>query len=82
MVKSSYTITETNFMKLAIAMGRQGLGKVCPNPSVGCVIVKEGHIIAKSRTADGGRPHAETEAVITSYSIHYTKLYEILLFCC
>jgi len=40
-------------MRSALNLARQGLGRVWPNPSVGCVIVKSGHVIARSRTADG-----------------------------
>lgn len=50
-------------MALALSLGRRGLGRVWPNPAVGCVIVKEGRVIARGRTADGGRPHAETVAL-------------------
>lgn len=50
-------------MKNAIALARQGLGRCAPNPSVGCVIVKDNHVIARARTADQGRPHAETQAL-------------------
>lgn len=50
-------------MALAIALGRQGLGRTWPNPSVGCVVVKDGRIIGRARTADGGAPHAEPQAL-------------------
>ncbi|MCB2111260.1 MAG: bifunctional diaminohydroxyphosphoribosylaminopyrimidine deaminase/5-amino-6-(5-phosphoribosylamino)uracil reductase RibD, partial [Rhodobacteraceae bacterium] len=50
-------------MSLALALGRRGLGRVWPNPAVGCVIVREGRIVGRGRTADGGRPHAETVAL-------------------
>jgi diaminohydroxyphosphoribosylaminopyrimidine deaminase/5-amino-6-(5-phosphoribosylamino)uracil reductase len=50
-------------MRLALALGRRGLGRVWPNPSVGCVIVADGRIVGRGRTADGGRPHAETIAL-------------------
>lgn len=50
-------------MALAIALGRQGLGRTWPNPSVGCVIVKDGRIVGRARTADGGVPHAEPQAL-------------------
>src|SRR5213076_2861330 len=33
------------------------------NPAVGCVIVREGRVIARGRTQDGGRPHAEADAL-------------------
>ncbi len=50
-------------MRQAIELAAQGLGRVAPNPSVGCVIVKNGKIIGHARSADGGRPHAETQAL-------------------
>lgn len=51
------------YMRSALAIARQGLGRVWPNPTVGCVLVKNGHVVARSRTADGGRPHAEVIAL-------------------
>lgn len=50
-------------MALALALGRRGMGRVWPNPAVGCVIVKDGQIVGRGHTADGGRPHAETIAL-------------------
>lgn len=50
-------------MRSALNLARTGLGRTAPNPSVGCVIVKNGTILARARTADTGRPHAETMAL-------------------
>lgn len=50
-------------MRSALALARTGLGRVWPNPAVGCVIVKSGHVVGRGRTADSGRPHAETIAL-------------------
>lgn len=50
-------------MRLALTLGRRGLGQVWPNPAVGCVIVKDGRILGRGWTAVGGRPHAETQAL-------------------
>ena len=50
-------------MALALSLGRRGQGRTWPNPAVGCVIVKDGHIIGRGWTADGGRPHAEPQAL-------------------
>lgn len=50
-------------MRHALALAARGLGRVWPNPSVGCVVVKNGRVIGRGRTADGGRPHAETQAL-------------------
>jgi diaminohydroxyphosphoribosylaminopyrimidine deaminase / 5-amino-6-(5-phosphoribosylamino)uracil reductase len=51
------------FMALALTLGRRGLGHTWPNPAVGAVIVKDGVILARGWTQDGGRPHAEVEAL-------------------
>lgn len=54
---------DEHYMRSSIALGRTGLGRTASNPSVGCVLVKDGVVIARARTADGGRPHAETGAL-------------------
>ncbi len=54
---------DARFMALALSLGRRGMGRVWPNPAVGCVIVQNGIIVGRARTADGGRPHAETQAL-------------------
>ena len=50
-------------MRAALVLARRGLGQVWPNPSVGCVIVKDRHVVGRGWTQQGGRPHAETEAI-------------------
>lgn len=54
---------DARHMAQALALGRRGLGRTWPNPSVGCVIVKDGRIIGRGVTATGGRPHAEPQAL-------------------
>ncbi|MEL6683992.1 MAG: bifunctional diaminohydroxyphosphoribosylaminopyrimidine deaminase/5-amino-6-(5-phosphoribosylamino)uracil reductase RibD [Pseudomonadota bacterium] len=54
---------DARFMALALMLGRRGLGRVWPNPAVGCVIVKDGQIVARGATDLGGRPHAEVVAL-------------------
>lgn len=56
-------MSDARFMSLALALGRRGQGRVWPNPAVGCVIVQNGRIVGRGWTRDGGRPHAETEAL-------------------
>ncbi|MCP5382177.1 MAG: bifunctional diaminohydroxyphosphoribosylaminopyrimidine deaminase/5-amino-6-(5-phosphoribosylamino)uracil reductase RibD [Kordiimonadaceae bacterium] len=51
------------YMKIALDLSRRGLGTVFPNPSVGCVLVRDGHIIGRGWTGAGGRPHAEQNAL-------------------
>ncbi len=55
-------------MRSALALARRGLGRVWPNPAVGCVIVAGGErdgarVVGRGWTQPGGRPHAETEAL-------------------
>jgi diaminohydroxyphosphoribosylaminopyrimidine deaminase/5-amino-6-(5-phosphoribosylamino)uracil reductase len=60
---TSATETDRAFMRHALALAARQLGRVAPNPSVGCVIVKDGAIVGRGVTQDGGRPHAETQAL-------------------
>ena len=55
--------SDRRFMSAALALGRRGRGRVWPNPAVGCVVVLGGRIVGRGWTADGGRPHAETQAL-------------------
>jgi diaminohydroxyphosphoribosylaminopyrimidine deaminase/5-amino-6-(5-phosphoribosylamino)uracil reductase len=50
-------------MRAALALARRSLGRTWPNPAVGCVIVKDGRVMGRGRTRDGGRPHAEADAL-------------------
>lgn len=54
---------DLRWMAAAAALGRRGLGRVWPNPAVGCVLVRDGVVVGRGRTADGGRPHAEAVAL-------------------
>jgi diaminohydroxyphosphoribosylaminopyrimidine deaminase/5-amino-6-(5-phosphoribosylamino)uracil reductase len=51
-------------MQAALGLARRGLGQVWPNPAVGCVLVREGRVVGRGWTAPGGRPHAETQALL------------------
>jgi diaminohydroxyphosphoribosylaminopyrimidine deaminase/5-amino-6-(5-phosphoribosylamino)uracil reductase len=59
--------TDIRFMDLALTLGRRGLGRTWPNPSVGAVLVREEGgvpvIVGRGVTQPGGRPHAEPEAI-------------------
>ena len=57
------TKIDYRFLKIAISLGYRNLGSTWPNPSVGCVIVKNNHIIGVGNTAYKGRPHAEKIAL-------------------
>ena len=57
------TKIDYRFLKIAISLGYRNLGATWPNPSVGCVIVKNNHIVGVGNTAYKGRPHAEKIAL-------------------
>lgn len=50
-------------MRGALYLARTGLARTQDNPSVGCVIVQKGIVVGRARTANGGRPHAEPQAI-------------------
>ncbi|MGN7438316.1 MAG: bifunctional diaminohydroxyphosphoribosylaminopyrimidine deaminase/5-amino-6-(5-phosphoribosylamino)uracil reductase RibD [Alcanivorax sp.] len=50
---------DIHHMRSAIALARRGVGRTAPNPSVGCVVVRDDVVISRARTNDLGRPHAE-----------------------
>ena len=50
-------------MQAAIALGERGRGRTAPNPSVGCLLVKDDIVVGRGWTQPGGRPHAEAVAL-------------------
>jgi diaminohydroxyphosphoribosylaminopyrimidine deaminase/5-amino-6-(5-phosphoribosylamino)uracil reductase len=50
-------------MRHALQLAARGLGRVSPNPAVGCVLVRDGRIVGRGWTQPGGRPHAERMAL-------------------
>ena len=57
-------MTDEDYMRLALDLAAANAGKTGTNPSVGCVIVKDGQIIGQGATGEGGRPHAEEVALL------------------
>ncbi|MEO5492458.1 MAG: bifunctional diaminohydroxyphosphoribosylaminopyrimidine deaminase/5-amino-6-(5-phosphoribosylamino)uracil reductase RibD [Sphingomonas sp.] len=50
-------------MQAALTLAERGRGRTAPNPTVGCVIVKDGRVVGRGWTQPGGRPHAEAMAL-------------------
>ena len=51
------------FLSLAFEQAKINLGSTKTNPSVGCVVEKDGFILSSGRTSLRGRPHAEFNAL-------------------
>jgi diaminohydroxyphosphoribosylaminopyrimidine deaminase/5-amino-6-(5-phosphoribosylamino)uracil reductase len=54
---------DQRLMDMALMLAERELGDTWPNPSVGCVILKDQRVVGRGWTRSGGRPHAETEAI-------------------
>lgn len=50
-------------MTLALRLAGTAVGDTAENPPVGCVLVRDGRVVGRGRTAAGGRPHAEAVAL-------------------
>lgn len=59
-------MSDADFMLRALSLASAGVGRTGPNPSVGCVIVRDGVIVGEGATADSGRPHAEEIALFAA----------------
>lgn len=55
--------TDADWMAMAVDLARHRVGLTAENPAVGCVIVRAGELVAAAVTGEGGRPHAEEQAL-------------------
>ncbi|GMV41492.1 MAG: riboflavin biosynthesis protein RibD [Myxococcales bacterium] len=55
--------SDGHFMALAVEEARRGLGRTAPNPPVGCVLVREGVVVARGWHRRAGSDHAEVDAL-------------------
>ncbi|MGX8712542.1 MAG: bifunctional diaminohydroxyphosphoribosylaminopyrimidine deaminase/5-amino-6-(5-phosphoribosylamino)uracil reductase RibD [bacterium] len=51
-------------MRRCLQLAANGLGRVRPNPLVGCVVVQEGKIVSEGYHQEYGRNHAERNALL------------------
>ena len=74
---------DQDYMRRAIKLAKKGTGFTNPNPLVGAVIVKDGHIIGEGYHARYGKPHAERNAIASlTESAEGATLYVTLEPCC
>lgn len=73
----------TEYMKQAIALAKKGMGYTAPNPMVGCVVVKDGRVIATGYHERIGGYHAERNALLScKEDTTGAELYVTLEPCC
>ena len=63
MFENNWSEFDCDCMEKAITLAEQGRGQVSPNPPVGCILVKDGEIIAKGWHDHLGGLHAEQMAI-------------------
>ena len=51
------------FMRLAVRLGRRGVGRTSPNPPVGAVVVKNGRVVGRGYHRRAGAAHGEADAL-------------------
>ncbi len=57
------SLSDRRLLQRAVEIGRNGWGRVHPNPMVGCVLVRDGKVIAEGWHEELGGPHAEANAL-------------------
>ncbi len=71
------------YMKRAMALAGRGSGWVNPNPMVGAVLVKDGHVIGEGFHEYFGGPHAEVNAIRSAIgNVEGATLFVTLEPCC
>ena len=61
--RAMYSAVDHQFMSEALAEAQKALYLPNPNPRVGCILIKEGHVIGRGHTQIVGGPHAEVQAL-------------------
>ncbi|MFL2889249.1 MAG: bifunctional diaminohydroxyphosphoribosylaminopyrimidine deaminase/5-amino-6-(5-phosphoribosylamino)uracil reductase RibD [Pelagibacteraceae bacterium] len=61
--KDNNHFKNNQFIRLAFEQAKINLGSTGQNPSVGCVVERNGAVISSGRTSINGRPHAEFNAL-------------------
>ena len=54
---------DARWLAAAARLASRGRPLSRPNPAVGCILVKDGRVVGRGWTQEGGRPHAEATAL-------------------
>ncbi len=77
-LKNNFNSKTSLFLSLAFEQAKINLGSTKTNPSVGCIIEKDGAVISSGRTSFKGRPHAEFNALNKKKNFKNANLYVTL----
>jgi diaminohydroxyphosphoribosylaminopyrimidine deaminase / 5-amino-6-(5-phosphoribosylamino)uracil reductase len=58
-----FDAADRRFMKMALALAEKGEGLASPNPSVGCIIVRDGRVVGRGMHEYSLKDHAEVRAL-------------------
>ena len=72
------TKNHNRYLDIAFQLAQTNLGKTNLNPTVGCVIVKNGSVISSGVTSKNGRPHSEFNALKKLKNCSGASLYTTL----
>ena len=74
---------DIRYMKRALHLAKKGQGSVSPNPLVGAIVVKDGHVIGEGYHQKYGESHAEINAInAAGLFVKDATLYSTLEPCC
>ena len=74
-LKSNLKSKNSYFLSLAFEQAKVNLGCTGVNPSVGCIVEKNGSVISSGRTSLKGRPHAEFNALKKKVNFKDSNIY-------
>jgi len=77
-LKNNFKSKSLHFLSLAFEQAKINLGSTKKNPSVGCIIEKDGAVISSGHTSLNGRPHAEYNALNRRKNFKNANLYVTL----
>jgi diaminohydroxyphosphoribosylaminopyrimidine deaminase / 5-amino-6-(5-phosphoribosylamino)uracil reductase len=71
-------VTDERYMRRALELAEQGRYSTSPNPMVGCVIVRDGNVVAEGWHRRAGEAHAEVEALSHGADVRGGTMYVTL----